>query len=502
LTANKNLATKTVRSGAWMYGRGVFTGILNLGVMAILARTLAPAEFGLVALANVLLRFLAILASDGVESYVIYDNQEGREERAQAAFWMDLVLSGGVALLCTAGIPLITRFYDEPSLGAILIALLLRYVITTMTAVPDGLLKKNMDFQKLVMRDTFLEIASGLFSVVLALLGWGAWSLVLPNLVMAPLRVGMVFWMAHWVPRLPLRLSMWRTVFRFSANIIGGNLASSISTEGDTLIIGKSLGAGPLGLYNLAWQSSMLVSRNISTTVAKLAMPALSAVTGNPDRLRSVFYRMHRILGIINFPLLIGLFVIADQFILAIYGPKWVDTILPLRILLVFALRHSVGAPSTVIFNAVGRPGLSLKWSAFFNIPLYLLCIVAGSRYGIVGVAVGVTFARTLSGFVQFWVTTRLIGGSFTHLMGVLAYPLSAAVLMGLLLVVTRLFIRQLSMNIYLELIICILVGGLAYLILLLLFFRPLLDDLLSLAENLNHSFGNRLRGLLGFAKV
>ncbi|MBN2117166.1 MAG: lipopolysaccharide biosynthesis protein [Anaerolineales bacterium] len=493
------ITTKVVRSSAWMYGRGIVTSIINLGIMAILSRTLSPTEFGLVALAYVILRFISILATDGVSDYVIYDNKEGREERAQAAFWMDLALSSGVALLGGACIPIITRFYTEPGLGWVLAALLLRYPIDSMAAVPDALIKKSLNFQKLVIRDTFLEIATGLASVILALTGFGVWSLVLPGLFLAPLRVGMVMLMARWMPRLPLRIPLWRSVFHFSINIIGANLANTISAEGDTLIIGKTLGVELLGLYNLAWQGANLVGRNVTSTIGKLAMPALSAVSQDKARLRQAFNRMLRLLAIVSFPLLMGLFVVADLFVLVVYGPQWQASILPLRILIIFALRQTVGSPASVIYNVVGRPDLGMKFGFGF-IPFYLLSIWLGSFYGIVGVAAGVTLVRTIGGIVTFWLGARLVNERLLDLLKEFTQPLIASLIMATVIQILRLGLLHMGIFQVAELLVSIIVGGMVYLLLLVTLYRNLLSDLLTVVESLSVSSARRLRQLLVIA--
>jgi O-antigen/teichoic acid export membrane protein len=489
----EGLTSKVVRGSAWIYGRGMVTSIINLGVMAILARNLTPADFGLTALASVILRFLAILASDGVGDYVIHDNKEGREERAQAAFWMDLALSSGVTLLGLACIPLITRFYSEPALGWILVALLLRYPIDSMAAVPDALLKKSLNFQNVAVRDTFLEIASGLGSVVLALTGWGVWSLIIPGLILSPIRVVIVFWLARWMPRLPLRLQLWHTVFNYSANIVGTNLANSIINEGDTLLIGKVFNLQELGLYNLAWQSANLVSRNITNTIGRLAMPALSAVSKEAHQLRTAYNRMFRYLAIASFPLLIGLFIIADLFIVTIYGIQWTPAILPLRILLIYAMRHSIGSSGNVIYNVLGKPQIGMQLSLIM-IPFYLTSIWFGSRYGIVGVAAGVTLVRTTFGIVAFWLGSKLIGESLGKLLAQLLQPFIAACCMGLIVGIVRLGLNYFSIAPLIQLATLIIIGGLAYLALISTTFKQSLVDLLVLVDIFSPRLGRRVR--------
>jgi len=483
-----------------MYGRGLVTTIINLGVMAILARQLTPADFGLVALAMVVLRFMTILAASGVGDYVIYDNKEGREERAQAAFWMDISLSAAIVGLGVLAIPLVTRFYKDPGLGTVLLALAFRYLLSQFSVVPDALIKKSLDFHKLVIRDTVLEIFSSLASVFMALTGWGVWSLVIPGLICAPMRAVMVWFMAAWHPKFPLRVHLWRVVFRYSINIIGTNFANSVVAEGDTLIVGKALGTAQVGLYNLAWQNANAVSRNVSTTAGKLAMPALSSVSENLERLRTNFNRMFRLIGIVSFPLLIGLFVVADLFILTIYGPQWEPSVLPLRILIVYAIRHSVGSPASVIYNVVGRPEIGLRFNLCF-IPFYLISIWAGSLHGIVGVAIGVTVVRTLGGLVGFWIASFLIKERFFELLRQLFQPFCASVVMGLVVLGARTALEFTSVPQVAELFLLVGIGGCVYLLLLVTIYRALMEDLVTVVYSLSPAFATRLKRITEFTR-
>lgn len=490
-----DVAAKTIRSGAWMYGGNLVTSVINLGVMAILARQLRPADFGLVALAQVLLRFLATLGSSGVGEYVIYDRAEGREERVQAAFWLGQSMSFAVVLVCLAAIPLLTQFYTEPGLDELLMVMLVEYLLMQLSTVPDALIKKTLNYQKLVIRDSVMEILASFGMAGMALAGFGVWSLVIPNLVVAPLRIILVMFMAHWYPKLPLRIRLWKGVFKFSANIVGTTLANTIAAEGDTLIIGKSLGTQSLGLYNLAWQSANLVPRNVTGVIGKLAMPALSAVAGEPARLRAAFYRIIRVSAIVSFPLLVGLFVVADKFIVTVYGLQWGSSIFPLQILLIYALRQAIGGPVSVIYNVVGRPDIGLKFNLGF-IPFYLLSIWLGSFYGIVGVAIGVTVTRTLGGMVAFWIAARIIDSPFIDMLVELGQPLVASVLMGLVVFGFRLLLGIFKLPPWQELLALVGIGGITYLILLVTAYRRLLSELLSVVESFSLPFASFLRRL------
>lgn len=477
-SSKESISDKVIRGGGWVYGRMLFTNVMNLGVMVILARQLSPVDFGLVALAQVLTRFLSFLASDSVNQYVIYDNQPGREERVHAAFWMDLFLSCAATVIGLLLIPLVAGFYTEPGLGAVLGWILCRLPLDSLSKVPDALIKKNLDFKKLEIRDTILEIFIAIASVGMALSGWGVWSLVLPGFFASPIRAILIFFISPWKPRFEFNFRTWPRIFSYSASVMGGTVLSYSISEGDTLLVGKLMGSYNLGIYNLAWQSANLVGRTIVSLSNKLTFPALAAAMGDTQRLRAGMEKIFRVLAVSTFPLLIGLFVVADDFILAVYGPQWADAILPLRILIVYALRYAIGSPTGAVYKAIGRPDIGLK-IMLFMLPFYLGAIWIGSFFGLAGVALGVTLIRTVFGFIDFEIVARNLGTNFIEILRPVLPALIASCIMGLLVFVIKIpFDLFLSSSHTIKLFTCVMLGGLTYLILIRSHFHSLSHDI------------------------
>lgn len=486
----KRISTQVITSGAWIYMRMVITNVFNLGVMVILSRVLKPSDFGIVALANVVTRLLVILGEDGIGQYIIYDNKEGRKERVYAAFWLDLFLSVGVAILALLCIPIVELIYAEKELVFILILLFIKYPIDSLSQVPDGLLKKELKFKQLTARDTILEIISGSISVLMAIYGYGVYSLVIPGLSIAPIRFILGLIQSKWYPVAKFYFKRWKEVFTFSANVVGSSLTSFILNEGDTFLVGKLLGSAKLGIYNFAWQTANLVNRNVSGVAANVALPALSLAKGDLDKMKEGWRRMSSMVATIAFPVLIGMAVVAEEFILVMYGRQWKEAILPLRIFIIYALRYSVSTPASSVYKAVGRPDYALKLGILV-LPFYLFSIWIGSFYGLVGVSIGVTFIRTLFGFVGFYLVGKCLKMKLWQVIEPLVKPFYASLLMGLLLFCFR-FLLVYNMPFgrfkWLIILLCEIIAGLIiYLIILRVVFVELLE-----------SFSKELRPFLG----
>lgn len=427
----RSLSASAARGAVWIYGRMLAVQVIRFGAIVVLARTLEISAFGIVALANVALMLLSVLASQGVNQFVVFDRDQGFEERAKAAFWLNIVISMVAVGVGFAVAPGVAEYFDEPLLVPILQVLLLRFPLDSMTRVFDAVRIKKLRFRTIEIRDTSIELGIAIGSIGMALSGFGVWSLVLPAVILAPVQTIAAVLTTNWRPGWRLGTTHWPRIFRYSRNIIGSSLTSFVITHGDTMLIGRLMGVGALGIYNLAWQTSNLVSKNVVNLGIKLFFPMLASVSGDRIKMLSVLQRLLLILSGLAFPALVGLFVVADEFIYVVYGEKWAEAVMPLRILIIYALRYAAGSPLGPALKALGRPDLILKLG-LITIPFYCAAIWIGSVYGIVGVACGVTIVRTIFGGFTFLVVARQLEVATIKLVSPILPALSAALVMGL----------------------------------------------------------------------
>jgi O-antigen/teichoic acid export membrane protein len=460
-------SAKLLTGSTWALYKIIAVQFINFGAIAILSRQLEPADFGLVALANVAQRFFNVISAQGINEFIIYDNSANLKEKLNAAFWLNLIFSFCSTLIGIAAIPWIANFYEEPLLASILLVLFLRFPIDVISKLPDAILHKSLEFKSIEIRDTILQLTAAILSVSMALTGYGVWSLVLPSLIAAPIRLIIAFRVVKWRPSLNLYTKHWKEILKYSSTIIGSTLTNFVISQGDTLLVGRLLGSVQLGLYNLSWTASNLISKTLVTLTNKMALPAFAAQKGNVDAIFKALTKVLFAIASISFPVLIWMFVIADYVVLTLYGDKWVDSILPFQILLIYAIRYSVGAPIGSVFKAMGRPDLNFKLGLFI-IPFYILSIWIGSNYGIVGVATGVTFVRTLFGLLSFWLGARILKKPLVLMMKPLRMPFLISVLSCLLtFVVDRYMIRtNFDVNPLIGLIYSFMLMGISYLLL------------------------------------
>jgi O-antigen/teichoic acid export membrane protein len=469
-------STKVLSGVKWSIIKIILVQVINFGAIAILSRQLDPSDFGIVALANVALKFFNTISANGISQFIIYDNSVEKENKVSSAFWLNVIFAITTAAIGMLSIQFIEKFYEEPLLGEILFVLLLRYPIDIISKFPDAILQKKLDFRSLEIRDTSLQFLTASFSVIMALMGFGVWSLVIPSLIIAPIRLLVSFSLAKWLPSKHFHFKYWIEILRYSSSLIGSSIMNFLLTQGDTLMVGKLLSSNALGIYNLSWQGSNLISRTIVKLTNKIAFPVFSMENGNKAKIISKLDKILYSIGAFSFPILFWMIVAAENIVLTVYGAKWVESILPLQILLVYAIRYSIGAPLGSLFKGLGRPDIILKVNSFI-IPFYFTGIWFGSKYGIIGIAISVTLVRTIFGLINFFITAKLLNTNVMLIFKNLKSPFMASILMFIFSFTIECFSKNMLIMWppFIKLLISAIISTSLYLLFIKLFFNDLL---------------------------
>jgi O-antigen/teichoic acid export membrane protein len=430
MTTTESLTGATARGGVYVLIRRLAANVLRIGAVAVLARKLDRHEFGVVALAQLAVSLLTVFGTGGVITYIVCDREDDWQSRVSPAFWLNLALTTASCVVAIACVPVVQYIYDEPLVGQALLVILATYFVTQLRMVPEALLQRQLQFRVLAMRDTVRDFGTASVAIAMALAGFGVWSLVVPNLVVAPLDVVFTTWRARFWPGRSLGRAAWRRIFTYTRSVIAEQLLSFIGNEADTAIVGKVMGSSVVGVYNLAYQLANLIGKNVSAVLTMVSTPALAAAFERKAGLGPPYRKMMRVLSLVSTPLLLGMFVLADELVALVYGPKWSDTVPLLRIFIVSTLVRSVTSPSGAIFNVVGRPELSMRIVLGF-LAIYLPALVVFSRWGVIEFALCVAVARILIGLVSLYISLDLIDESKARVTDELVRPLIAGVAMA-----------------------------------------------------------------------
>jgi O-antigen/teichoic acid export membrane protein len=401
------LAVQTIRGILWS-GVGQ-VGIQGFGffVSMVLARLLSPREYGLFAATALFTGLLGAFSGSALTAALV-QRTDVTEEDLDTSFWMAMALGGAMALLLIVFARPIATFFREPLIAPLVMVQALGMALTPLGAVHTALLSRRMDFRSLAMVDLTTVAGSGVLAIGMALSGWGVWSLVVPGVAGTSLGVFVLWQRVSWRVRGGIARNSLAGVGRFSLSMLAFNVLNYVRGNVDYLVLGRALGARPLGLYYLAYNITTIPQTRLAPIITRVLFPALSAVQHDLPRLRSTYVQAVRYVALVTFPLLTGLAILAPEFVLAVFGAQWAEAAPLVRILCLAGVLYSVGTTTGSVIFSRGRADLAC-WISIGAAAAMTGCVLAGARYGALGVAAGVAAYATLSFIPVQLLTNRLI---------------------------------------------------------------------------------------------
>ena len=346
-----DLRLKTISGVRWSAIARFVQQLLSFLTIAILAHLLSPSAFGVVGMTFVVINFVEVFRDLGT-SAVLIQRKEISRELISTLFWMNLLLGFLFALIIIGIAPLAAIFFREPKITMILRIMSISFVLTGLSVIPEALLVREMLFRKLAYIENTSFLFGAVIGVGMALSGWGVWSLVMQSLTRA-LSMGIILWLTNpFSPQQDFFLKSLRSIASYSLNLSGFNLLNYFIRNADNMLIGRYLGSTPLGFYELAYKWIFFPIYQISGVVGRVFFPAFSKLQNDNMKFCEVYLRLCSSIGIVTFPLLLGMAGLAKPLILVTLGHKWAPIIPLLIILSPVGILQSIGTTVGHIYLA------------------------------------------------------------------------------------------------------------------------------------------------------
>jgi O-antigen/teichoic acid export membrane protein len=420
---------KTVSGITWSVVSQVGRQVLTFVISVILARLLSPREFGLVAMVTVITNFAGIFAELGFSSALV-QKKDVRQEHLSSVFWLNLGAGLLLTALFMAGAPLMASFYGEPLLLPVTMLIATDFVISALTIVQNTLLTKSLDFKTLSIVEITAVGLAGIVAIGMAVTGFGVWSLAVQSLVFSAVSAALLWRFGNWRPALIFRWNAVKELLGFSMHLFGTQTLNYWARNIDYLLIGRYLGTSPLGAYNRAYSVMLFPLSNVSRVLSRVMFPSFSMIQDDRLRIKDIFLRMTRIIALITFPMMLGLFVTVEPFVLTVFGPKWVEMIPVLRVFCLVGMIQSIVTLIGNLYLSQGRTEVQFRLGLFTR-ATSILGIVVGLRWGIVGVAIGYSIAATINLYPNVFFAGRLVNLTFSELLQNLRSVFACAVTMA-----------------------------------------------------------------------
>lgn len=464
----------------WMTGMRIAGQVFTWGSTLFVIRLLSPEDYGLMAMATVVIGFLANTNEMGLASAII-QKKELDKVLVSKIFGMLLLFDAFLFGIIYFIAPFVADFFGDDRLISIIRVLGITILVNPLFTIPDAIMTRNMEFRSISIIAFCGQIVAAITTLSFAFYGVGVWALVYGQLTLAAAVTVGAFYASRYFCLPSFNFTGVRGVLNFGGFITLQCMLYSLFVKADEIIIGKFLGKEILGFYAVAMRLATLPMEKFQAILNEIGFSAFSQIQENREKVQQHLCKAVRILAVIVFPVFFGISSVAPELVAVLLGEKWLTTILPLQILSIAMALRMMNITDPVL-NALGRPDAGAKVFAIGCIVMPAAFLV-GIKWGLIGVCYAWLIAYPIHFLITMRISLPIIGLTLGRYVGQFIAPAIMAAVMYAAVVFAKHTVAVYISNPIFELAALISIGGLTYSILLFLFYRSVIEDLISLVR-------------------
>lgn len=393
---------------------------LSIIVKLILARLLLPEEFGIIGFAVVFTGMIRVLSDMGMSAALIQrKDEELKPIDYDTAFWAGIVWGLFLATIITFVVtPIAASFFNEPLLKTIIPVLSISFLLKPLATVHIVNITREMDFKRIVLPRNISRIIAAIIAIIMALMGYGVWSLVFQR-VLTNLFLAVIYpFVCDWRPKIRFSLISFRKIFSFGVYTTGTGVFNYLTGNIDYLLIGKMLGAQPLGVYSLAYNLTYVVRGQIMGVINRVLYPVYSKIQDDANTIKRYYFKVIKYNCIVIYPMMVGLILLAEPLVLIGLGERWGEAVIPIQLMAGAGLVHLLTSSNTILLRGIGKPRLEMIMSIIKTIGVTVPFIILGViYYGINGAAAGLLAAKIVIFFINNITLKKVVRINFLEIL-------------------------------------------------------------------------------------
>jgi O-antigen/teichoic acid export membrane protein len=451
-----------IRSGvAWKAVSQLTLQLSRLVVALILARLLAPHDWGLAAMVLVFSGFVVLFTDSALGTALVQRSRLLPGDRS-TVFWA----SAGIGLLLMlSGFAFarpVASFYGEPAIRPLFMAMSVGFFVSALGTTHSALLVRDMEFRALELRQIAATIVGATTGIAIAVGGYGAWAIVGQQLGEAATSTLILWCVNPWRPSLTFSGASVRRLGGFAGNVLGENLLYQAGRNLSALLIGRFLGPASVGVYALATNVVLVPFSRIAGPLQQVFFPAFSRMNDDRERMADVWIRATRLVAVISMPSLVGLAIVAPDFVQIVLGERWSDATPVIQILALVGLIQSLQTLCGEVLLALNRSGTLLRFTMLWFVAS-VAAFALGLHWGVLGVATCFAAATALVEPLRTYLTTQALGIPFSRFFFSLMGVAQATAVMGAVVLGSRMALLSLGVPTGARLVLLVLVGAVVY---------------------------------------
>ncbi|MEM5568752.1 lipopolysaccharide biosynthesis protein [Aerococcus viridans] len=381
----KNLNKQILNAAKWSSITEIVVKLISPIINMILARVIAPEEFGVVATATMIVSFADMFSDAGFQKYLVqhdFTDEKERNDNANVAFWTNLTISLTICSIIFIFREPLASMVGNSGLGDVVFIASLQLILTAFSSIQMALYRREFDFKTLFISRVISALIPVMVTLPLAYLGFSYWAIIIGNLTRQFSDAAILTYKSKWKPKLYYNIQILKEMFSFSIWTLIEAFSIWLTTWADSFIIGRYLNPYYLGLYKNSTSMVNALFTIITGATTPVLFSSLSRLQEDNNRFNQVFLRFQKLVSIIVFPMGIGVFLFSDLATKLLLGNQWMEAS---NVIGIWALTSSLmivlGNYCSELYRAKGKPKLSFMAQVLHLIFLIPACIIS-ARYG------------------------------------------------------------------------------------------------------------------------
>lgn len=399
------LKEQVANSFKWNTANVIVVSLVQILRMSVLSRILEVSDFGLMAIALMVISFIEIFSDLGFTVPLISKQNISNNEYS-SVFWFNLLLSVIIYIILFACASIIAAVYDEPSLTDIIRIIGISIIINAFGKLFQTIKTKELCFKYISIVSIVTALLGFAITLWLALIGLGVFSLVYGTLVQISARQAVYLISGLKDSKISLHFS-WNEISTFvklGSYQVGAQILDFLASKIDIILLGKFVGMDDLGIYNLAKELILKITTFCTSLSRTVMTPAIAKIQNDNEQVKSVFTDYSKLFAICTVPIFACVCIFSDEISMIMYGDKWVLVSKVLMYLSIYGIFNSLTIPGSTLQLAYGRTDLSLYWTIIICAVGSLITIIA-AQYGFICIV----YSQVLIGIFLFCLSKPVI---------------------------------------------------------------------------------------------
>ena len=442
------LKQRIINGIGWNVGGSIITQAFGFITKIILARILFPEDFGLFAMVIIVIQFLNLFVGSGLSSAVIY-KKEDPHKTLSTAFILALSTGFILSLISFLSGSHVAKFFNEPALNPMIKLISIVLIFDSISTILYAGLVKELHFKRKAVVDVVAIIIYSTSVLVLALLGYGAWSLIIAYIIQHTIQAIVLWIISPIKPNIYFDKEIAKEIGHFGKYSVATLIFSWAITSIDNILVGKKLGDEGLGYYSFGFNIATLPVLSITHMITGVFHPVFAKVRDNKEKLQEAYLKPLEWSLIFILPMSAGLFILAEPLVKVIFGERWLSMIPILKIFSLYSIFRTVCTIIAQLLEGVGKPKTAGKIVGIELLIIVILIVPSITYYGILGVAWIIIIARIISMCLYLLEIKKVVSVTYKDYTEILGKKIVATIIMGVCVYSLKLLLKTTLLDLF-----------------------------------------------------